>query len=219
MPDVFKYDVFLSHSAQDVALVRPLAERLRADGLNVWFAQWQLPPPAAADSPPADGGALPSRRHAEKIEAGLNQSCVLVLCFSARALGPEWPQLEAGTFPFRDPAHPERRFIALRLDDTPLPDALAQSPCLQWQPADAPAELEYAKLLAACRRESAPLTPEQQAAREQLLEKILSLGHTAHVVSVAWSPDGQRALSGAADKTLRVWEIATGRCQCDMAPE
>ncbi len=32
MPDHFPYDVFLSHSAKDKAVVRPLAERLRADG-------------------------------------------------------------------------------------------------------------------------------------------------------------------------------------------
>jgi hypothetical protein len=37
MADDFKYDVFLSHSSQDKAVVRPLAERLRADGLRVWF--------------------------------------------------------------------------------------------------------------------------------------------------------------------------------------
>ena len=29
----FPYDVFLSHSAKDKAVVRPLAERLRQDGL------------------------------------------------------------------------------------------------------------------------------------------------------------------------------------------
>jgi hypothetical protein len=34
MPDEFQYDVFLSHSAKDKAVVRPLAERLQADGLN-----------------------------------------------------------------------------------------------------------------------------------------------------------------------------------------
>ena len=33
MPDDFPYDVFLSHSAKDTAVVRPLAERLRADGI------------------------------------------------------------------------------------------------------------------------------------------------------------------------------------------
>ena len=34
MPDDFPYDVFLSHSAKDKAVVRPLAERLRNDGLE-----------------------------------------------------------------------------------------------------------------------------------------------------------------------------------------
>ena len=34
---VFNHDVFLSHSAKDKAMVRPLAERLRQDGLKVWF--------------------------------------------------------------------------------------------------------------------------------------------------------------------------------------
>ncbi len=37
MPDDLPYDVFLSHSAQDKAVVRPLAERLRQDGLKLWL--------------------------------------------------------------------------------------------------------------------------------------------------------------------------------------
>ena len=40
MPNEFPYDVFLSHSAKDKAVVRPLAERLRRDGLKVWFDEW-----------------------------------------------------------------------------------------------------------------------------------------------------------------------------------
>ena len=35
-------------------------------------------------------------------------------------------------------------------------------------------------------------------------------GHTASVWSVAFSPDGQRALSGSFDTTLMLWEVATG---------
>ena len=45
MPDDFPYDVFLSHSAKDKAVVRPLAERLRADGVKVWFDEWVLTRP------------------------------------------------------------------------------------------------------------------------------------------------------------------------------
>ena len=36
-------------------------------------------------------------------------------------------------------------------------------------------------------------------------------GHEDAVCSVAFSPDGQRIVSGSADKTLRVWDAATGQ--------
>lgn len=75
MPDAFQYDAFLSHSAKDKAAVRPLAERLRKDGLKVWFDEWVL---KAGDSIPA------------KIEEGLEHSRVLVLCMSAHAFGSDW---------------------------------------------------------------------------------------------------------------------------------
>ena len=104
MPDQFNYDVFLSHSAKDKAVVRPLAERLRKDGLKVWFDEWVL---KAGDSIPA------------KIEEGLEHSRMLVLCMSANAFGSDWAQLEAVTFRFRDPLNKERRFIPLRPSKAP----------------------------------------------------------------------------------------------------
>jgi hypothetical protein len=116
MPDALPYAVFLSHSAKDKAGVRPLAGRLRKDGLKVWFDEWVLKP----------GDSIPA-----KIEEGLEHSRVLPLahrmgegdrragegCMSANAFGSAWAQLEAGTFRFRDPLKKERRFIPLRLDD------------------------------------------------------------------------------------------------------
>ena len=36
-------------------------------------------------------------------------------------------------------------------------------------------------------------------------------GHTARVWSGAFSPDGTRALSSAADRTIRLWDVASGR--------
>ena len=50
MPDEFPYDVFLSHSKKDKAVVCPLAERLRADGVKAWFDEWVFKP---GDSIPA----------------------------------------------------------------------------------------------------------------------------------------------------------------------
>jgi hypothetical protein len=56
MADDFSYDVFLSHSSKDKAVVGAIAERLCADNLRVWFDEWELKP---VDSIPA------------KVEAGL----------------------------------------------------------------------------------------------------------------------------------------------------
>ena len=87
MPDSFEFDVFLSHSVKDKEVVRGLAERLRKDGVKVWFDEWVLKP----------GDSIPA-----KIEEGLERSRVLVLCMSANAFGSDWAQLESGTFRFRD---------------------------------------------------------------------------------------------------------------------
>jgi hypothetical protein len=113
MPDEFKYDVFLSHSSKDKAVVCPIAERLRKDGLKVWFDEWVLKP----------GDSIPA-----KIEEGLEHSRVLVLCLSANAFGSDWAQLESHTFRFRDPLNKDRRFVPLRLDDAPIKGSLAASP-------------------------------------------------------------------------------------------
>jgi hypothetical protein len=91
----FTFDLFLSHSSKDKAVVRPLAERLRADGVKVWFDEWVLKP----------GDSIPA-----KIEEGLERSRVLELCMLAHAFGSDWAQLESGTFRFRDPLHNDHRF-------------------------------------------------------------------------------------------------------------
>lgn len=72
MTIAFTHDVFLSHSAKDKAVVRPLAEGLRQAGLKVWFDECVLKP----------GDSIPA-----KIEDGLEHSCVLVLCMSTNAFG------------------------------------------------------------------------------------------------------------------------------------
>jgi hypothetical protein len=117
MPDDFQFDVFLSHSTKDKKIVRDIAERLKKDGVKVWFDEWVLKP----------GDSIPS-----KIEEGLEHSRVLVL----------------GTFRFRDPLNKERRFLPLRLDDTPIKGSLAQFLYINWLPEER--EQEYTKLLEYC---------------------------------------------------------------------
>jgi hypothetical protein len=111
MPTDFEFDVFLSHSWKDKVVVRPLADRLRADGLRVWLDEWEIKP----------GDNIPA-----KIEEGLEHSRVLVLCMSANAFGSDWAQWEAGTFRLRDPLNKDRRFIPLRLDGAPVNGSLAR---------------------------------------------------------------------------------------------
>ena len=107
MPAEFPYAVFLSHSAKDKAVVRPLAERLRAGG----------------DTSKDEGKRM-------KDETALHPSSFIihpfptVLCMSANAFGSDWAQLESGTLrtgqrPFRDPLNKEHRILPLRLDDAP----------------------------------------------------------------------------------------------------
>lgn len=139
MPNDFKYDVFLSHSAKDKPVVRELANRLKKDNLRVWFDEWELKP----------GDSIPA-----KIEEGLEHSRILVLCMSANAFGSEWAQLEAGTFRFRDPLNKERRFIPLRLDEAPIKGSLAQFNFINWLSKGR--KKEYAKLLEACRLPAKP---------------------------------------------------------------
>jgi len=88
MPDHFPYDVFLSHSAKDKAVVRPLAERLRADG------------------------------NTSKDETALHPSSFIIhpfptlLRMAAHTFGSDWAQLESGSFPFSDPLNKEHPFLA-----------------------------------------------------------------------------------------------------------
>jgi hypothetical protein len=134
MPDEFAYDVFLSYSAKDKAVVRDVAKRLKKEGLRVWFDEWVLKP----------GDSIPA-----KIEEGLERSRVLVLCMSANAFGSDWAQLESSTFRFRDPLNKERRFVPLRLDNTPIKGSLAQFLHIDWHSTDA--EEQCVRILEICR--------------------------------------------------------------------
>ena len=189
----FEFDVFISHSAKDKADARAVAERLKNHGLRVWFDEWEIRP----------GDSILA-----KIEDGLERSRVLVLCMSANAFGSDWAQLEAGTFRFRDPLNKERRFIPLRLDETPITGSLAQFLFVNWLRNGR--EQAYPKLLEACRPPAKP-TAKAETARGQIAEKAIQLDYEAGIEAYAFSADGKRALTGANDKTVRLWDMKTGR--------
>jgi len=197
--ELYTHDVFLSHSNKDKATVRTIAERLRADGLRVWFDDWELKP----------GDSIPA-----KIEQGLEQSRVLVLCLSSNAFGSDWAALESGTFRFRDPLNKERRFIPLRLDDAPIKGSLAQFVFIDWVGEES--KREYMKLLEACYLLEQPTMSKAKTKQERPAEKIIQLQYKpkATIYSYAFSLDGKRVLTGGSDEAMRLWDMETGRCLC-----
>jgi len=132
-PSEYGYDVFLSHSAKDKVVVRELAERLRSEGLKVWFDEWEIRP----------GDSIPAA-----IERGLEQTQTMVLCMSKSGFASDWVNLERQTALFRDPTNARRRFIPVRLDDSAVPSTLQRFMYVDWR---GRSDREFERLLAACR--------------------------------------------------------------------
>jgi small GTP-binding protein len=193
MTEAFQYDVFISHSTKDKAAVRELAERLKADGLRVWLDEWEIKP-----------GDMISL----KVEQALEQSRTLLLVMSANAFASEWVMLERHTALFRDPTNSQRRFIPLRLDEAEIKDTLKQFAYVDWQTRS---NEQYERLLTACRPPVITVKAVVKQKDKTELTKVLK-GHAEYVGAVAVMPDLQRAISGSGDNTVRVWDVAAGKC-------
>jgi WD40 repeat protein len=190
----FVYDVFISHSSKDKPTVRELALRLKADGLRVWFDDWEIKP--------GDMIGL-------KIEQGLEQSRTLVMVMSVNAFASDWVMLERHTAMFRDPTNARRRFIPLRLDDAEIKDTLKQFAYVDWRQKS---DEHYKKLLTAC-KVTEGLSTKPPIQKIAAAKKAFVLGdHKNFVVAVAVTPDGKKVVSGSADQTLRVWDLESGQC-------
>ena len=140
-PPDFHYDVFLSHNHADKPRVRRLAERLKAAGVRVWLDEWVI----------QAGDII-----ALKVDEGLEQSRVLLLCISPAALASGWVALERSTAVHRDPANAGRRFIPLLPGDCALPDTLRRYKYVDFRE---DSEAAFAEVLATARLNSKSLVP------------------------------------------------------------
>lgn len=188
----FTYDVFLSYSTKDKIAVRELAQKLRADGINVWLDEWEIKP----------GDII-----GIKVEEGLAKSRVLILIMSANAFASDWVKLERHTILFRDPTNALRRFIPLRIDNSEPTDVLKQFSYIDWRNKS---EDEYSKLLDAC-RQTVTSTLVNDKSGISRFSKILK-GHLKQLIDVAITPDGSWIVSASEDKSLKIWDCETGIC-------
>jgi small GTP-binding protein len=198
MNEQFKYDVFISHSAQDKPAVRELAERLRRDGLRVWPGvfedEWEIKP--------GDASLL-------KIQAGLEQARTLVLMMSGHVTASEWVTFERYAVLFRDPTNQQRRLVPVRLDDAEVKDTLRQFAYVAWrQHTDA----EYGILLDACRplNDSSHYVLQDDLSGKKDTVKVIR-GHQDVILGIAVTPNGEKIVSGDEAGEVRIWNLITRR--------
>ncbi|MCE9610702.1 MAG: TIR domain-containing protein [Chthoniobacter sp.] len=197
MPADFLYDVFLSHNSKDKPRVRRLAERLKAAGVRVWLDEWVI----------QAGDII-----ALKVDEGLEQSRVLLLCISPAALASGWVALERSTAVHRDPANAGRRFIPLLLGDCALPDTLRRYKYVDFREES---DAAFAEIVTACQRDrikskgtrikKKPPTPKLAGSREMATLEWKIAAHSAGVTNIAFSADGSLIASTSFDKSVSVW--------------
>jgi hypothetical protein len=103
---------FLSHATVDQdRFVRGLAMRLRANGVDTWYAEWAL----------LDGDSLSDRI----FEEGIGQADVVIVVVSKNSIDSNWVKAELGTARVRD-IDKKCRLIPIILDGIEPPVALQE---------------------------------------------------------------------------------------------
>ncbi|MCX7837899.1 MAG: TIR domain-containing protein, partial [Anaerolineae bacterium] len=104
-----EYDLFLSHAGEDSAWCEMLAERLRNEGVRVWFDKWELEP----------GDHLLAR-----INDGIRQSRKMVAVWTPAYFHKAWTQMEAFSAQHPDVLAQDRPLIPILRADCDIPPTL-----------------------------------------------------------------------------------------------
>jgi hypothetical protein len=111
--------VFVSHASDDKdRFVRNLAERLRANGVDIWLDEWEI---NAGDNP------------VQKIfEEGLKECQAIILIMSATSVQKPWVRAELDQA-FVKRVEGRTNLIPIRLDDCDMPECLLTT---RWESVD-----------------------------------------------------------------------------------
>lgn len=195
MTQQFKYDVFISYSSKDKNIIIYIAEQLDKDGIKVWFDDWQLQP----------GDSIPA-----KIEDGLENSRLLLMCYSKNAAGSDWSKLESYTYRFRDPLNKERRFLPLRLDNVEVKDSLAQFLFIDWSEPEN-RQTQYQGLLKAFKGPQTKNISSTQDVVVKQAEKTLKLRAVKkETYYYLFLPEKDWIITGGVDSISRISRMQTG---------
>jgi WD40 repeat protein len=105
MPEpAIEYDVFLSHANEDSAWCEKLAQRLRDEGVRVWFDKWHILP----------GDNIPAR-----LNAGIKQSRKMIALFTKNYFRDNkvWTRAESFANQYKDVLAEDRPLIPVLLQD------------------------------------------------------------------------------------------------------
>ena len=124
----YKYHIFLSHNGAQKEWTRRLADRLRQEGLSIFFDEDSIK--LGEDIPAA-------------IETGLKSSRHVVLVLSPEALKSKWVVLEYSASLYKDPNDADRTLIPVLRKDCDIPLILARLKYLDVRSDDFERQVEH----------------------------------------------------------------------------
>ncbi len=129
--NTIKYDVLLGYSAKDKDIMRALATRLRADGLTVWFDEWEI---QLTDT---------KETRALKRDIGVERSRTLIVSADA-------DHTVRDILKHHGEISSRSRIIPVIFDETEIEQRFMGCVCIDWRQQS---EKEYERLFKACRHE------------------------------------------------------------------